>query len=65
MGMAISHIYRVKGLELAGDTHPDQSELVTLHWVTPRWIKEAVASGEIRDRVVVAAVAYLLLAGEL
>lgn len=65
MGTAISHIYRVKGLELAGDTHPDQSELVALHWVKPQWIKEAVASGEIRDRVVVAAVAYLLLAGEL
>jgi 8-oxo-dGTP pyrophosphatase MutT (NUDIX family) len=65
MGTAISHIYRVRGLDLAGDTHPDQGEMVTLHWVTPTWLKEAVLSGEIRDRVVVAAVAYLLLEGEL
>ena len=65
MGTAVSNIYLVKGLEPAGDTHPDQSEMVTLHWVTPAWLKEAVRSGEIRDRVVVAAVAYLLLEGEL
>lgn len=65
MGTAISHIYRVAGLELAGDTQPDHGEMVTLHWVTPQWLKQAVAGGEIRDRVVVAAVAYLLLAGEL
>ena len=65
MGTAVSHIYQVKGLEPAGDTHPDQGELVTLHWVTAQWLKQAVRSGEIRDRVVVAAVAYLLLAGEL
>ena len=65
MGTAISHIYRVRGLEPAGDTQPDHGELLSLHWVTPQWIKGAVASGEIRDRVVVAAVAYLLLAGEL
>ena len=65
MGTAISHIYCITGLERAGDTQPDQSELVSLHWVTPQWLKGAVAAGEIRDRVVVAAVAYLLLAGEL
>lgn len=65
MGTAISHIYRVRGLQLAGDTQPDHGELVTLHWVTPAWLKAAVRSGEIRDRVVVAAVAYLLLEGEL
>lgn len=65
MGTSISHIYRVRGLQLAGATQPDHGEMVTLHWVTPHWLKQAVASGEIRDRVVVAAVAYLLLAGEL
>lgn len=65
MGTAISHIYRVQGLELAGDTHRDHTETMALHWVSPTWLKAAVASGEIRDRVVVAATAYLLLAGEL
>jgi 8-oxo-dGTP pyrophosphatase MutT (NUDIX family) len=65
MGMAISHIYRVYGLEPVAETHTDAGEFVTLHWVTPAWLKQAVRSGEIRDRVVVAAVAYLLLEGEL
>jgi 8-oxo-dGTP pyrophosphatase MutT (NUDIX family) len=65
MGTAISHIYCVRGLELAGDTQRDHTETMALHWVTPDWLKGAVASGEIHDRVVVAAVAYLLLAGEL
>jgi ADP-ribose pyrophosphatase len=64
-GVACSHIYRVRGLELAADTARDHSEFVALHWVSPEWLKEAVRSGEIKDRVVVAAVAYLLLRGEL
>jgi hypothetical protein len=38
---------------------------VSLHWVSPTWLKAAVHSGVIKDRVVVAAVAYLLLRGEL
>ena len=53
------------GLAATGDTHRDAGEFVFLHWVTPAWLKQAVRSGEIRDRVVVAAVAYLLLEGEL
>jgi 8-oxo-dGTP pyrophosphatase MutT (NUDIX family) len=65
LGTAISHIYRVSDLQAAGETHTDAGEFVTLHWVTGAWLKEAVRSGEIRDRVVVAAVAYLLLEGEL
>lgn len=64
-GVACSHLYRVRGLELAADTARDHSEFVSLHWVAPAWLKQAVRSGEIKDRVVVAAVAYLLLRGEL
>ncbi len=40
-----------------------RGEYVSLHWVEAEWLKVAVASGEIRDRVVVSALAYLLLAG--
>ena len=65
LGTAHSHILRVRGLVPGGRTHTDQGEFVTLHWVKPQWLKQAVRSGEIRDRVVVAAVAYLLLRGEL
>lgn len=64
-GVACSHLYRVRGLELAADTAHDHGEFVSFHWVTPAWLKEAVRTGAIKDRVVVAAVAYLLLRGEL
>jgi ADP-ribose pyrophosphatase len=64
-GVACSHIYRVRGLEAVATTAHDHGEFVTFHWVTPAWLKEAVRSGAIKDRVVVAAVAYLLLRGEL
>ncbi len=64
-GIAISHLYRVRGLEVAAATNHDHGEYVTSAWVTPGWLKEAVRSGEIKDRVVVAAVAYLLLREEL
>jgi len=58
-----SHIYAVWDLTPTGKTQRDPAEFVTLHWVTPAWLKEAVRSGAIKDRVVVAAVAYLLLNG--
>jgi ADP-ribose pyrophosphatase len=64
-GVACSHIYCVRGLELTADTAHDHGEFVTFHWVTPAWLKDAVRTGAIKDRVVVAAVAYLLLRGEL
>jgi 8-oxo-dGTP pyrophosphatase MutT (NUDIX family) len=56
-----SHIYAAWGLELASPARRDPAEFVTLHWVTIAWLKEAVRSGEIKDRVVVAAVAYMML----
>lgn len=64
-GVAISHLYCARGLETVADTRHDPGEYVTSAWVTPAWLKEAVRSGEIKDRVVVAAVAYLLLRGEI
>lgn len=62
-GTAASHIFAVRGVANAGSVHRDPGEYVTLHWVESDWLKLAVASGEIKDRVVVASVAYLLLAG--
>ena len=64
-GVAISHLYRVRGLEPVAITNHDHGEFVSSHWVTPAWLRTAVSSGVIKDRVVVAAVAYLLLNGEL
>jgi ADP-ribose pyrophosphatase len=62
-GLAQSHIFVVRGLGDTGRHHRDTGEIVAVHWVTPAWIKDAVRSGEIKDRVVVAAVAYLMLNG--
>lgn len=62
-GTATSHVYAAWGLEAASATRRDSAEFVTLHWVTAAWLKEAVRGGEIRDRVVVAAVGWLLLNG--
>jgi ADP-ribose pyrophosphatase len=62
-GLAQSHIYAVWNLAPVTDVRRDPAELVTLHWQPVGWLREAVRSGEIKDRVVVAAVAYLLLNG--
>lgn len=62
-GIASSNIYTVRGVRPSGDTHRDEGEHVSLHWVETSWLKDAVRSGEIQDRVVVAAVAFLLLNG--
>jgi 8-oxo-dGTP pyrophosphatase MutT (NUDIX family) len=62
-GPMCSHLYVAWGLTPQAATRPDGAEFVTLHWVRPDWLKAAVRNGEIRDRVVVAAVAYLLLNG--
>ena len=65
MGTGLSHTLLVRGLVQMGDHAREHSEFVSLHWVTPAWLKNAVRRGEIKDRVVVAAVAYLMLNGEL
>ncbi len=60
-GTAISHVYAAWGLEEVSAARRDTAEFVTLHWVSPGWLKEAVRDGTIRDRVVVAAVGWLIL----
>jgi len=58
-----SYLYAAWGLAPTATTKRDPEEFVTLHWVSPAWLKDAVRSGEIKDRVVVAGVGYLLLNG--
>lgn len=62
-GVAASNIYLVRDVRHVGDTQRDEGEFVSLHWVDAAWLKQAVRTGVIQDRVVVAAVAYLLLNG--
>jgi hypothetical protein len=58
-----SHLYAAWNLVETEYPRRDPAEFVTLHWVSPEWLKDAVRTGEIKDRVVVAAMAYLLLNG--
>ena len=60
-GNMTSHIVAAWGLEHTGNTHLDPTEFVSLHWVTMDWLKEAVRSGEVKERTTVAALAYLML----
>lgn len=61
LGAMRSHIYAAWNLVLTDQPRRDPAEFVTLHWVSVAWLQEAVRSGVIQDRVVVAALAYLLL----
>ena len=63
LGPGHSHLYAAWGLERVADEKWDAHELVTVQWRDAQWLREAVRSGEIRDRTVIAAVAYLLLNG--
>jgi ADP-ribose pyrophosphatase len=62
-GPMCSHIYAALDLIPVSAVRRDPAEFVTLHWQSQRWLQEAVREGTIQDRVVVAAVAYLLLNG--
>jgi ADP-ribose pyrophosphatase len=62
-GVAASHLFLVCDLRPTDHPRRDAEEFVALHWVTPEWLKDAVRHGKIKDRVVVAATAYLLLNG--
>ena len=63
LGTMQSHLYAAWNLVPTDQPRRDPAEFVTLHWVSVDWLKEAVRSGVIKDRVVVAAVAYLVLNG--
>lgn len=61
LGPMCSHLYAAWGLIETAPLQRDAAEFVTLHWVSAAWLKDAVRTGAIKDRVVVSAVAYLLL----
>jgi 8-oxo-dGTP pyrophosphatase MutT (NUDIX family) len=60
---AQSHMVVAWGLTEVQATRRDPAEFVTLHWKSVDWLREAIRSGEIQERVVVAAVSHLLLNG--
>lgn len=62
-GTAQSQLFAAWGLREVRTTRRDPAEFVTVHWKSQSWLREAICSGEIHDRVVVSAVSYLLLNG--
>jgi ADP-ribose pyrophosphatase len=62
-GTAQSQLYAAWGLTEVSATRRDPEEFVTTHWKSQSWLREAIRSGEIHDRVVVSAVSLLLLNG--
>jgi 8-oxo-dGTP pyrophosphatase MutT (NUDIX family) len=61
LGTMQSHV--VAAWDLVETVHPrrDPAEFVTLHWRSLAWVKAAIRTGEIQDRVVLAALAYLVV----
>ena len=62
-GTAQSQLYAAWGLAEVSATRRDPAEFVTVQWKSRSWLREAIRSGEIHDRVVVSAVSFLLLNG--
>jgi 8-oxo-dGTP pyrophosphatase MutT (NUDIX family) len=63
MGRAVSHIFAAWDLVAVGGTQRDSTEALSLHWQPVSWLKDAVRTGAIKDRVVVAALAFLMVNG--
>ena len=61
LGTMQSHVVAVWGLVETAHPRRDPAEFVTLHWRSLDWVKQAIRSGEIEDRVVLAALAYLFV----
>lgn len=61
LGTMQSHIVAAWGLVETAHPRRDPAEFVTLHWRSVDWVKQAIRSGEIQDRVVLAALVYLFV----
>lgn len=59
------HIFLCRDFQDGSATHHDAAEFIAWGWHDLAWVKARVQDGSIRDRVVVCALAYLWLAGEI
>lgn len=59
------HVFLCRDFEDGNATQHDLAEFITWGWYDLAWVKARVQDGSIRDRVVVCALAYLWLAGEI
>lgn len=60
-GLSASQSHLIAAWDLVETEHPrrDPAEFVTLHWRSIDWVRSAIRTGEIKDRVVLAALSYL------
>lgn len=61
LGAGESHFIAAWGLVDTGHVRRDPAEFVTLHWRSLDWLRDAIRTGEIKERTIVAAVAHILL----
>lgn len=59
------HLFLCRDYRNGDVTEHDRAEFITWDWYDLDWVKARVLDGSIRDRVVVCALAYLWLAGEI
>ena len=57
------YLFLAKGLHDHAQTHFDRAEFLTVEWRTWDWVKEAVRTGQIKERVLLSALGLLLARG--
>ncbi len=58
------HLYLARGAHNSADTNFDPAEFLEIVWRDWDWVKEAVRSGEIKERVLLSALGMLMARGQ-
>jgi ADP-ribose pyrophosphatase len=58
------HLFLARDVHNSAATHFDEAEFVSVEWRSWEWVKEAVRTGEIRERVLLSALGILLARGQ-
>ncbi len=58
------HMFLARGPHNSADTHFDPAEFLEIEWRSWEWVKDAVRSGEIKERVLLSALGMLMARGQ-
>lgn len=58
------HLFLARGAHNSAPTKFDEAEFLTVEWRSWQWLKQAVRSGEIKERVLLSALGLLMARGE-
>ena len=58
------HLFLARGAHHSASTHFDEAEFVAVEWRSWEWVKKAVRSGEIKERVLLSALGMLMARGQ-